>query len=43
MVHAVGERARPAGREVAEDKAQDVTVVPPVQKIVRGWRVREVQ
>ena len=31
MVHVVGEKTRPAGRALAEDKTQEVTAVPPRQ------------
>ena len=39
----VEDMTSPAGRAVAEDMAQDVTAVPPVQAIVRGWTVRDRQ
>ena len=39
----VGDMTSPAGRAVAEVSTQEVTAVPPVQTIVRGWTMRERQ
>ena len=41
--YVVGDKMSPAGRALTEDKAQEVTAVPPVQEIVRGWMVTERQ
>ena len=43
MVQVIGEYVSPAGRVLAEDSTQEVTAVPPVQPIVRGWRLTERQ